>query len=194
MADRWKASSNDRHPPFSSPASRSLEFPTILMHRLAAHFRSNGNRAPPTMQAKETQSKIGQSPGGASRGYTTIGFPKLLDLAAVGLLRNLARLELSVQRCELSISKSGHSSARQFASRFSARCLAEILGGFEIELRRRRKGKWVGGYPVLGYDVAPGGGRLVVNEPEAERVRNIFALFEKYQSTLQTLTEIERRG
>jgi site-specific DNA recombinase len=34
----------------------------------------------------------------------------------------------------------------------------------------RRKGKWVGGCPVLGYDVDPGGGRLVVNEEEAERV------------------------
>ena len=28
----------------------------------------------------------------------------------------------------------------------------------------RRKGKWIGGIPVLGYDVAPEGGRLVVNE------------------------------
>ena len=28
----------------------------------------------------------------------------------------------------------------------------------------RRKGKWVGGCPVLGYDVDPAGGRLVVNE------------------------------
>ena len=28
----------------------------------------------------------------------------------------------------------------------------------------RKKGKWVGGCPVLGYDVDPGGGRLVVNE------------------------------
>src|SRR6266403_2773676 len=30
-----------------------------------------------------------------------------------------------------------------------------------------RKGKWVGGKPVLGYDVAATGGRLVVNPEEA---------------------------
>jgi site-specific DNA recombinase len=58
----------------------------------------------------------------------------------------------------------------------------------------RRKGKWVGGCPVLGYDVDPGGGRLVVNEGEAERVRAIFALFEEHRSALRTLAEIERRG
>src|SRR6202140_4831006 len=58
----------------------------------------------------------------------------------------------------------------------------------------RRKGKWVGGYPVLGYDVDPAGGRLVVNEEEAERVRAIFALFEENRSALLTLAEIERRG
>ena len=58
----------------------------------------------------------------------------------------------------------------------------------------RRKGKWVGGCPVLGYDVDPGGGRLVVNEEEAERVRAIFALFEEHRSVRLTLAEIERRG
>ena len=58
----------------------------------------------------------------------------------------------------------------------------------------RRKGKWVGGCPVLGYDVDPGGGRLIVNEEEAERVRTIFALFEEHRSALLTLAEIERRG
>ena len=58
----------------------------------------------------------------------------------------------------------------------------------------RRKGKWVGGCPVLGYDVDPAGGRLVVNEEEAERVRTIFALFEEYGSARLTLPEIERRG
>jgi site-specific DNA recombinase len=32
----------------------------------------------------------------------------------------------------------------------------------------RRKGKWVGGNPVLGYDVAPQGGSLVVNQADGE--------------------------
>jgi site-specific DNA recombinase len=58
----------------------------------------------------------------------------------------------------------------------------------------RRKGKWVGGCPVLGYDVDPGGGRLVVNEAEAEQVRAIFALFEETGSMVLTLLEVQRRG
>ncbi len=58
----------------------------------------------------------------------------------------------------------------------------------------RKKGKWVGGCPVLGYGVDPGGGRLVVNEAEAEQVRAIFALFAETGSLQQTLAEIERRG
>jgi site-specific DNA recombinase len=35
----------------------------------------------------------------------------------------------------------------------------------------RRKGKWVGGTPVLGYDIDPAGGRLIVNEKEAAECR-----------------------
>ncbi len=34
----------------------------------------------------------------------------------------------------------------------------------------RRKGKWSGGMPLLGYDVDPRGSKLVVNEEEAARV------------------------
>ena len=37
----------------------------------------------------------------------------------------------------------------------------------------RRKGKWLGGCPVLGFDVNPQGG-LKINVAEAERVRFIF--------------------
>src|SRR5438445_1709751 len=38
----------------------------------------------------------------------------------------------------------------------------------------RRKGKWVGGNLVLGYDVMPQGGGLKINPVEAEQVRIIF--------------------
>ena len=58
----------------------------------------------------------------------------------------------------------------------------------------RKKGKWVGGCPVLGYDVDPIGRRLVVNEQEAEQVRGIFGLFEETGSSVRTLAEVERRG
>ena len=58
----------------------------------------------------------------------------------------------------------------------------------------RRKGKWVGGMPGLGYDVAPGGGSLVVNEEEAARVRDIFALYLERQSLVATAAELRRRG
>jgi len=33
----------------------------------------------------------------------------------------------------------------------------------------RRKGKWIGGWPVLGYDVDPKGGRLIVNPQKPSR-------------------------
>lgn len=38
----------------------------------------------------------------------------------------------------------------------------------------RRKGKWVGGMPLLGYDIDPRGSKLIVNPDEASRVRSIF--------------------
>src|SRR5204862_5535493 len=57
----------------------------------------------------------------------------------------------------------------------------------------RRKGKWVGGTPVLGYDVDPAGGRLVINEPEAQRVREIFRLFKTHRSLLKLVNQLEAR-
>ena len=41
----------------------------------------------------------------------------------------------------------------------------------------RRKGKWAGGHPLLGYDVDPAGYKLVVNATKVERVRATFALY-----------------
>lgn len=58
----------------------------------------------------------------------------------------------------------------------------------------RRKGKWVGGKPVLGYDVDPQGPRLVVNEAEARKVRAIFDLYLEHEGLVAVLRELERRG
>ena len=58
----------------------------------------------------------------------------------------------------------------------------------------RRKGKWVGGTPVLGYDAHHRrGGRLVVNEKEAERVRDIFELYGRHCSLPAVVTELTQR-
>jgi DNA invertase Pin-like site-specific DNA recombinase len=57
----------------------------------------------------------------------------------------------------------------------------------------RRKGKWVGGRPVLGYDIAAGGGKLIVNEEEARQVRAIFALYLEHRSLLAVVDHIQRR-
>src|SRR6266849_2610197 len=58
----------------------------------------------------------------------------------------------------------------------------------------RRKGKWVGGMPVLGYDVAPQGGRLVVNQQEAEQVRNIFKLYLNCGSVVGVVQRLSQNG
>ncbi|HEV7225256.1 MAG TPA: recombinase family protein [Pirellulales bacterium] len=58
----------------------------------------------------------------------------------------------------------------------------------------RRKGKWSGGAPLLGYDVDPRATKLVVNEAEAVRVRAIFELYVKHESLLAVVAELERRG
>jgi site-specific DNA recombinase len=58
----------------------------------------------------------------------------------------------------------------------------------------RRKGKWAGGMPVLGYDLDPRGRRLHVNDEEAGRVRAIFALYLEHQSLLPVVQELARRG
>ena len=58
----------------------------------------------------------------------------------------------------------------------------------------RRKGKWVGGQPVLGYDVEAHGPRLVVNDEEAVRVRAIFALYLEQQGLTGVVRELELRN
>jgi site-specific DNA recombinase len=58
----------------------------------------------------------------------------------------------------------------------------------------RRKGQWIGGIPVLGYDVDPQGGRLIVNQPEAERVREIFHIAATVKTLAAALKQVNTRG
>jgi len=58
----------------------------------------------------------------------------------------------------------------------------------------RRKGKFVGGNLILGYNVAPQGGSLVVNDAEAGRVRAIFQLYLDYGALIPVVEELNRRG
>jgi site-specific DNA recombinase len=58
----------------------------------------------------------------------------------------------------------------------------------------RRKGKWIGGRPVLGYDIDPHGSRLTINADEALQVRTIFKFYLDYNALVPVVREIHRRG
>ncbi len=58
----------------------------------------------------------------------------------------------------------------------------------------RRKGKWSGGMPLLGYDIDGQGGKLKINEAEANKVRAIYDLYLEKQSIMATIAELDQRG
>jgi len=58
----------------------------------------------------------------------------------------------------------------------------------------KRKGKYCGGMPVLGYDVDRDRKRLVVNEEEARLVRHVFARFIQTGSTTLLAQELNAQG
>lgn len=56
----------------------------------------------------------------------------------------------------------------------------------------RRKGKWSGGLPLLGYDVVDT--KLVVNPDEAQQIRTIFNLYLSLDGLLPVVEELHRKG
>ncbi len=56
----------------------------------------------------------------------------------------------------------------------------------------RRKGKWSGGMPILGYTVVDT--KLVIDEDEACRVREIFDMYVEHQSILAVAKKLNARG
>jgi len=58
----------------------------------------------------------------------------------------------------------------------------------------RRKGKWCGGVPILGYDVDRSVSKLIVNHQEALRVREIFKLYVKHRALSAVVAQLRQRG
>ena len=58
----------------------------------------------------------------------------------------------------------------------------------------RKKGKWIGGYPVLGYDVDHASKKLIINEDEAVQVRSIFQLYLESGSLLPVVKTLNDRN
>lgn len=58
----------------------------------------------------------------------------------------------------------------------------------------RKKGKWIGGTPPLGYDIDKEKHKLVVNEQEAKIVRKIYNLYLESSSILNTTLLLNEQG
>ena len=72
----------------------------------------------------------------------------------------------------------------------------EIIGERirDKKLATAMKGKYLGGQPLLGYDVDREKMRLLVNPEEAELVRWIFARFVELKSSLKVARELNAQG
>jgi site-specific DNA recombinase len=58
----------------------------------------------------------------------------------------------------------------------------------------KKRGQWLGGWPILGYDIVRGGGRVELNKVEAGKVHEIFELYLQLGGLLPVVKEINRRG
>jgi len=58
----------------------------------------------------------------------------------------------------------------------------------------RKKGKWLGGRPILGYDLDRANQKLVINENEAELVKKIFNLYINEKSILTVAKILNEMG
>jgi len=57
----------------------------------------------------------------------------------------------------------------------------------------RKRGKWLGGRPILGYDLDRDNRSLIVNQTEAKLVREIFELYIKERSLLSVAKILNKR-
>jgi site-specific DNA recombinase len=62
------------------------------------------------------------------------------------------------------------------------------------QVAARKKGKWTGGHIILGYDLDARAGKLVINEVEAERVREVFRLYLAGHTVADIIENLDKLG
>jgi len=62
------------------------------------------------------------------------------------------------------------------------------------QIAARKKGKWTGGHILLGYDLDAAAGKLVINEGEAERIREMFRLYLEGTPVIEIVKRFDQRG
>ncbi|MHB0911816.1 MAG: recombinase family protein [Armatimonadota bacterium] len=105
------------------------------------------------------------------------------DVSFVSVTQNFAT-NTSIGRLTLNILMS----FGQFEREIIAERVRDKIAG------AKRKGKYTGGRPILGYDSDPVTHKLMVNPEEAKTVRHIFERFAKTGSGLGVARELNARG
>lgn len=133
----------------------------------------------------------------------------LFDLVAVYKLDRLSRKQLDFLQTIEELTQLGVefvSITQNVETRTThGRCMLGVLSTFAQHEREtiadrtsdkmgaaRRKGKWTGGRPVLGYDLV--NKRLEVNPNEAEQVRMIYQLYLDRGGVMAVVEELRLRG
>src|SRR6266849_4728937 len=116
--------------------------------------------------------------------------------------RNFARLQLEKRGVSL-VSVTQQMNTTDSLGRLTLNILLSFAQ-FERELiaertrdkmrAARRKGKWLGGQPILGYDIDPERGGLKINAGEAQRVGFIFQQIAEGKSAEQVTEGLSRRS
>ncbi len=58
----------------------------------------------------------------------------------------------------------------------------------------RKKGRYIGGHPPLGYDIDRVNHKLLVNQTEAEMVRELYRLYLDRRSLIEVVKDVNSRG
>ena len=123
---------------------------------------------------------------------STAAFFRLKKLTGGGIIARAARHNRRVIQAEFGATGSIDPARTHLNETLIGPALADDVAHLARDKMRaaRRHGRWTGGFVPLGFDAAPEGGKLLVNEDEADRVRAIFELYIEQSEQLPTFLRL----